>query len=136
MITNFNLYENINNKLIHEIQSILFPILLSPDIDESIYNIQVFIGQNSGDVAGLFFSNVDDLEWKKLQGEARLKKLIDYLKNEDSYNDYTNKYNCTLLIGVFNKMLKNQDQVIDGYIVSDSFINQVMLEQTIDTFNI
>lgn len=66
---------------------IIKTVILIPDINKALYELQTFLGVESGDVAGIHFSGFDDIEttWKTADKTLRLKIIADYIKSEITF---------------------------------------------------
>ncbi len=62
-------------------------VILIPDINKAMYELQNFLGVTEGDVAGIHFSGFDDIEttWKNADKTLRLKIIAEYIKSEITF---------------------------------------------------
>jgi len=76
-------------------------MVVNDELNDSLMEIQGFIGQKWGDTAGVFFSEYDDAEeyWDECKTYERIEILIGYVEREDS-DDNVNHEKCEWLIDV------------------------------------
>jgi len=105
--------------------------LFDKNVDYPLSIIQDFIGQDDGGVAGLYFSEYDDIneEWPLFNHKKKLEVILEYLDFEDVYchdeDDEDDEVDCEKIVwlgDIINDILNKTQETT----VSDSMKKEIL----------